>query len=155
MTVGHLKPEFLTVEDVLGIHAEVIAEFGGEGALRDLGLLESAVAMPQQTFGSQFLHDSLFAMAAAYLFRITQNHAFVDGNKRTALASALVFLRLNLIVIDQDVEQLYDLTMGVAEGRLDKTAIAAELEGIWMAETKGAAAVDVDDSPGGEEPGVG
>jgi death-on-curing protein len=150
-----MKPEFLTVEDVLGIHAEVIAEFGGEGALRDLGLLESAVAMPQQTFGSQFLHDSRFAMAAAYLFHITQNHAFVDGNKRTALAAALVFLRLNLIVIDRDVDQLYDLTMGVAEGRLDKAAVAAELEAIWMAETKGEAAVDVDDSQGGDEPQAG
>ncbi|HET6576705.1 MAG TPA: type II toxin-antitoxin system death-on-curing family toxin [Gemmatimonadales bacterium] len=149
-----MKPEFLTVEDVLGIHAEVIAEFGGEGALRDLGLLQSAVAMPQQTFGGQFLHDSLFAMAAAYLFHITQNHAFVDGNKRTALTAALVFLRLNLIVIDRDVEQLYDVTIGVAEGRLDKAAIAAELEAIWMAETKGGAAIDVDDSPGGEEPQV-
>ena len=155
MTVGHMKPEFLTVEDVLGIHAEMIAEFGGEGALRDPGLLESAVAMPQQTFGSQFLHDSLFAMAAAYLFHITQNHAFVDGNKRTALAAALVFLRLNLIVIDREAEELYHVTMGVAEGRLDKAAIAVELEALWMAETRGEAAVDVDDSPGGEDPQAG
>jgi len=152
MTVGQMKPEFLTVEDVLGIHAQVIAEFGGEGALRDLALLESAVAMPQQTFGGEFLHDSLFAMAAAYLFHITQNHAFVDGNKRTAHTATLVFLRLNLIVIDRDVEQLEELTMGVAEGHLDKAAIAAELEAIWMAETKGEAVVDVNDSIGGEEP---
>jgi death-on-curing protein len=145
-----LKPEFLTVEDVLGIHAEMIAKYGGDGALRDLGLLESAVAMPQQTFGSQFLHDSLFSMAAAYLYHITQNHAFVDGNKRTGLTAALVFLRLNLHVIDRETDQLYHLMKGVVEGRLDKTAVAADLEAVWMAETRGEAAVDIDDPSDGE-----
>lgn len=145
MTVGHFKPDFLTVEDVLTMHAELIAEYGGEPGLRDLGLLESAVAQPQQTFGSQYLHDSLFRMAAAYLFHITQNHAFVDGNKRVGLTAALVFLRLNLHFIDRENEQLYDLTMGVVEGRLGKDDVASELEAIWMAETKGEASVEVDD----------
>ena len=139
------KPEFLTVEDVLTMHAELIAAFGGEPGLLDLGLLESAVAQPQQTFGSQYLHDNLFRMAAAYLFHITQNHAFVDGNKRVGLTAALVFLRLNLHVIERDTEQLYHLTMGVAQGNLDKEAVASELESIWLSETKGVAGVEVDD----------
>ena len=69
-------------------------------------------------------------MAAAYLFHIVQNHAFVDGNKRTGLLAALVFLDLNGITIDGASEVLYELTMGVAEGRLKKDAIAAELERI-------------------------
>jgi death-on-curing protein len=140
-----LKPEFLTVEDVLGMHAELIAAYGGESGLRDLGLLESAVAMPQQTFGSKFLHRTLFSMAAAYLYHIAQNHAFIDGNKRVALTAALVFLRLNLHTIDRETEQLYHLTMGVAEGRLDKEAVAAELEAIWLAEHNGIADVDAGD----------
>lgn len=145
MMVGHLKPEFLTVEDVLSIHAEMISAYGGEPGLRDLALLESAVAMPQQTFGSQFLHDSLFSMAAAYLYHLTRNHAFVDGNKRTGLTAALVFLRLNLHGIDRETDRLYHLTMGVAEGRVNKEVVASELEAIWLAETKGEAVVDTDD----------
>jgi death-on-curing protein len=146
MTVGHFKPDFLTVEDVLTMHAELIAAYGGEPGLRDLGLLESAVAQAQQTFGGQYLHDSLFRMAAAYLYHITQNHAFVDGNKRVGLTAALVFLRLNLHFIDRDNDQLYHLTMGVVEGRLGKHEVASELEAIWMAETKGEAGVEADES---------
>ncbi len=75
--------EFLTLEDVLEIHALQLARYGGADGLRDPGLLESALAQPQASFGGDFVHESLFAMAAAYLFHIVSNHAFVDGNKRT------------------------------------------------------------------------
>jgi death-on-curing protein len=104
-----------------------MARYGGEEGVRDQGLLESALAQPQATFGGEYVHDGLFAMAAAYLFHIVSNHPFLDGNKRTGLLSALVFLDLNGITIGLESEVLYDLTMSVAEGRADKDEIAATL----------------------------
>ena len=124
------EPEFLEVEDVLVLHQRQLARFGGAGGLRDRGLLESAVAQAQMSFGGEFVHRGLFAMAAAYLFHIVSNHAFVDGNKRAGLLTALTFLKLNGIPIDHDSEALYELTIGVAEGRIDKAAVAVELERI-------------------------
>ena len=94
------------------------------------GLLESAVAQPQASFGGAYAHDGLFEMAAAYLFHIVRNHPFVDGNKRAGLLAAVVFLDLNGISIAHSSEALYELTMGVAVGRVEKAAIAAELERI-------------------------
>lgn len=76
------------------------------------------------------MHAGLFAMAAAYLFHIVSNPPFVDGNKRTGLLAAQVFLALNGVAIYHHSEAFYDLTMGVAEGRIDKRAVAAELERI-------------------------
>src|SRR5206468_13044856 len=96
------------------------------------------------------LHDNLFKMAAAYLFHISQNHAFVDGNKRTAYTASLVFLRLNGVVIDEDNEQLYELTMGVAKGIVDKAGVAKALEEAWLAETRGEVAQEADPPDDGE-----
>jgi death on curing protein len=96
--------------------------------LRDRGLLESAMAQPQASFGGAYVHDGLFAMAAAYLFHIVSNHAFVDGNKRTGLIAALVFLDINGITIEQPNDELYDLTMDVAEGKITKSGAAITLE---------------------------
>ena len=120
-------PEFLSIEDVLEIHELQLARYGGADGLQDRGLLESALAQPQASSGGDFVHENLFAMAAAYLFHIVRNHAFVDGNKRTGLLSALVFLDINGISIEQGSEALYDLTMDVAEGKSDKEKIAATL----------------------------
>ena len=80
------------------------------------------------TFGGEFLHQTLFEMGAAYLFNICRNHPFVDGNKRTALACSLTFLRLNGIRIKSGEDELYDLVIGVAEGRVSKAAVAVFLE---------------------------
>jgi death-on-curing protein len=102
--------------------------------LRDRGLLESAVAQPQASFGGALVHRGLFAMAAAYLFHTVSNHTFVDGNKPAGLLVALVFLDMNGIGVDHASEALYELTMGVAEGRLQKAAVAAELERIAKSE---------------------
>ena len=121
---------FLTVEIVLALHARQLERFGGGAGLRDRGLLESAVAQPQTSFGGTFAHEGLFAMAAAYLFHLVANHAFIDGNKRLGLLAAQVFLHLNGIVILGESEAFYALTMGVAEGRLDKRAVTAEFERI-------------------------
>jgi hypothetical protein len=77
-----MEIEFLRVDDVLGMHEDQIERYGGSPELRDPGLLSSAVETPRATFGGRLLHETLFDMAAAYLFHIVQNHPFVDGNKR-------------------------------------------------------------------------
>lgn len=118
---------FLTVEDVLELHALQLERFGGGAGIRSLPLLESAVAQPEASFGGTYLHADVFEMAAAYLFHIVQNHPFVDRNKRAGLLAALVFLDLNghrLITAD---DRLYELIMNVAAGGADKTAAAALL----------------------------
>jgi death on curing protein len=122
-----VTPEFLTLEDVLDLHRLQLERYGGGSGLRDKNLLESALAQPQAEFGGEFLHPDLFEMAAAYLFHLVSNHPFVDGNKRTGLLAALVFLELNGFVLSQGTADLYDLTLAVAEGRIEKPAIAAEL----------------------------
>lgn len=88
-------PVFLTLAEVIEVHVDQIRRYGGQTGVRDLGLLESALAQPEASFAGQWLHKDLYAMAAAYAYHLCQNHPFVDGNKRTALASALVFLELN------------------------------------------------------------
>ncbi len=119
-----MSPTFLTLDDVLEIHRDQLARYGGAAGVRDLGLLQSAVAQPRATFGGQFLHADLFEMAATYLFHLVQNHPFVDGNKRVGAVAALVFLRLN----DQDVQatnlELESLVLSIAQGKADKAAIA-------------------------------
>lgn len=77
-----MEPVFLSLDEVLEIHEQQIERYGGSAGLRDAALLESAVATPQATFGGEFLHGSIPAMAAAYLFHLCQNHALIDGNKR-------------------------------------------------------------------------
>ena len=77
-----LNPRFLTKEYVTAIHADQINKYGGGQGLRDVGLLESALAQPRATFGGEWLHPTLFDMAAAYLFHLVENHPFLDGNKR-------------------------------------------------------------------------
>lgn len=122
-----MTPEFLSLEDVLDLHSLQLERFGGAAGLRDQGLLESAIAQPMAEFGGEYLHKGLFEMAAAYLYHLVSNHPFVDGNKRAGLLSALVFLQINGIEIDQGTDELYDLTIAVAEGRLEKPAIAEAL----------------------------
>ena len=114
---------FLSVANALELHAETIGIEGGLSGVRDLALLESAIAMPMQQFGDQYLHRDLAAMAAAYLFHICCNHPFLDGNKRAATVVALVFLRENgheLAVAEQELE---DTVRAVASGQMSKAAL--------------------------------
>jgi len=117
--------DFLGVEDILTLHADQVDLYGGERGVRDIGLLESAVAQPRASFTGEFLHADIFEMAAAYLFHIVQDHPFIDGNKRTGLVAALVFLDLNGIEVDAPKGSLYDLTMSVATGTAGKKEVAA------------------------------
>lgn len=119
-----MEPEFLTEEGVIEIHSDLIRRFGGSDGLRDRGMMLSAIEMPKASFGGQFLHEDLFAMAAAYLFHLVQNHAFIDGNKRIGATAALVFLDANGIEMVADKDEYGDLVLEVAQGRLGKTEIA-------------------------------
>lgn len=121
------EPLFLTLDEVLAIHADQVRCYGGRTGLRDLGLLQSALGMPETTFEGEFLHGTLFEMAAAYLFHVARNHPFVDGNKRTALMCALVFLGLNGWRLEADAEALYELVEGVAGGPVAKADLAVFL----------------------------
>jgi death-on-curing protein len=118
------RPRFLALDEVLGLHERQIALYGGAAGLRDLGLLQSAVAVPQATFGGVWLHASLEEMAAAYLFHLAQNHPFVDGNKRTAAIATVVFLHVNGLLPTFTEDELVDLTLGVAAGRVAKAEAA-------------------------------
>ena len=129
-----MNPEFLEIEDVLEIHAMQLERFGGSEGLRDLGLLESALAQPSASFENEYLHDGLFEMAAAYLFHIVSNHPFVDGNKRTGLICALTFLRINGIEITVDSIGLEQMVMTVARGEMKKPEIASFLQGYYEAQ---------------------
>ena len=123
-----MQREFLDVEDVLLIHADQLERYGGLSGLRDHGVLLSAVAMPRSTYGGEFLHGDLYAMAAAYLFHITRNHPFLDDNKRTGAAAALVFLDLHGIEVTAADDTLYDLVIDVAKGDAGKDAVAEFLQ---------------------------
>ena len=128
------KVHFLSVEDVLAIHDNTIGVEGGSPGLRDAGLLESAVLMPQQQFSGDYLHRGVAAMAAAYLFHIAQNHAFLDGNKRTAALAALVFLEINGIDTLPEPDDLEKATLAVASSEMSKGDLTD-----WMSEVTAAA----------------
>lgn len=117
-------PLFITFAEVLEIHKNQIENYGGEDGIRDKSLLSSALAMPESTYGGEYLHRDLYEMAAAYAYHICQNHPFIDGNKRTALATALVFLDFNGIEINDPGGRLYGIMIGVATGLKKKKEIA-------------------------------
>jgi len=121
--------QFLSVEDVLFIHEDTVANEGGSAGLRDLGLLEAAVMMPRQQFGGIYLHEGIAAMAAAYLFHIASNHPFIDGNKPAAAMSALVFLDANGITPLPDPDLMTETTLGVASGTMSKAELTKWMQG--------------------------
>ncbi len=122
----------LTVEIVLEIHAEAIAQFGGSEGLRDHALLESAVAAPQASFGGVSPFSDTVDVAAAYLFYLCSNHPFIDGNKRAALGACLVFLRLNGFTLAPDSDDWESLTLAVAAGSLNRADATARLRGLLV-----------------------
>lgn len=124
-----MKPVFLGLDDVIGLHADQIERYGGALGVRDLGLLESAVATAEATFDGRYLHATLPEMAAAYLFHLAQNHPFVDGNKRVAAATMIMFMYINDLELECTEDELVDLTLGVATGELTKAAAAVFLAG--------------------------
>jgi death-on-curing protein len=121
-------PKFLSLDEVLELHADQISSFGGTPGVRDEGLLESDLAQPQATFGGQFLHQTISEQAAAYLYHIGMNYPFIDGNKRTAFAVTDTFLRLNGCTLNLTDDRAYDLVMRVARGTMTKEELSTEFE---------------------------
>jgi len=115
-----VKVRFLGLDEVLALHADQVERYGGAAGVRDLALLESAVAAAEASFDGDYLHGSLPEMAAAYHFHLAKNHAFVDGNKRVAAAALFMFLFLNHLELECTEDELVELTVGVAGGTTTK-----------------------------------
>jgi len=118
-----------TVDAVIAIHSEVLAAHGGSPGMRSRELLESAIAAPQATMmGTPLISDPI-EIAASYLFYLCSNHAFVDGNKRVALATCLVFLSENGLLKDESlaVDEWENFTLAVAAGVLSRDEVTTQL----------------------------
>lgn len=118
------EPTFLLLEEILFIHQQEIQVSGGEPNIRDQNGIKACVDSPKASFGGEYLHD-LFGMAASYVTCLTMRHPFVDGNKRTALASALTFLYLNGYPVEESYnEELADLVLNFVTKKISKEEIA-------------------------------
>ena len=126
------EPEWLDIDIVLDVHAEQLALFGGADGVRDRGLIESALGRPQHKFA--YGESDLAALAAAYAFGIAKNHPFVDGNKRTAFASMLVFLGLNGIDFDVPPQDATVMIMALAAGEVSEESLARWIRDNWPKE---------------------
>jgi death on curing protein len=109
--------KYLSPEQVLFIHSRIIDASGGAHGVRDIGLLQSAVARPKATFKGKGLYRDVFFKAAALMESISQNHPFIDGNKRTAIASAAIFLELNGYNLKADQKEVVTFAVSVATGK--------------------------------------
>jgi death-on-curing protein len=116
------EPEWLDIDIVLDFHAEQLALFGGADGIRDRGLLESALARPINKF--TYGETGLAALAAAYGFGVARNHPFIDGNKRTAMASIIVFLGLNGIELDAPQAAATAMILSLAAGEITEEVLA-------------------------------
>lgn len=121
---------YLSLEQVIEIHDALVEKFGGLKGIREKGLLESAVAAPIMAVFGEELHATVYNKAAAYLFYIVKNHAFLDGNKRSAAASALAFLRINGKHVNYNVDAFLEFVVLVAEGKADLKTISDYFEKI-------------------------
>ena len=110
----------LTIEIVREIHKEAVKNFGGLDGIRDEALLASAVLAPQSSFGGKSPYVDLIDIGAAYLFYLCRNHPFLDGNKRAAMASAIVFLRLNGFNPAADSDDWEQLVLDAAASKIDR-----------------------------------
>ncbi len=119
---------YLTLEQILIIHEDQIDRYGGSHGLRDLALLESAVFRPQTTFSGEDLYPTLFDKAAALLHSLIQNHPFIDGNKRTATASTIVFLIKNNYLLQVSNDVLAKIVLEVAEKKITSQNISEWLK---------------------------
>lgn len=116
------EPRWLDHDIVIDVHAEQLALFGGAEGIRDRGLLESALSRPVNKF--HYGESDIAALAAAYAFGIARNHPFIDGNKRAAFASIIVFLGLNGIDFDVPPEEATAMILGLAAGEIGEEGLA-------------------------------
>jgi len=113
---------------ILSFHDDQINQYGGNPGIRDKGLLESALAQPEASFGGEYVHKNIFEMAAAYGFHICKNHLFIDGNKRTALIAMYTFLYVNVWQLKADKKVLYATVVELASGNLTKEELTQFLK---------------------------
>jgi death on curing protein len=125
-------PVFLSMQLILSLHHSSFATYGGAEGVRELPLLESAIAQPEATFDGQFLHETILMMAAAYCFHIVQNHPFMDGNKRTGFLAMDAFLQENGYVLTASMEDAYEKMIALAEGAVSKEQLAEWLTGVTI-----------------------
>ncbi len=125
------EPAFLSVEAVLELHTDSLAQFGGSSGIRDQGGLEAAIFHPQNIYF--YARGDLYEMAAAYAFHIAEAQAFIDGNKRTAAGAALSFLEGNGIATTTQTDVLENAMLCIATKQLDKTGLAALLRTLFPA----------------------
>lgn len=118
---------YLTLGEVVTLHRRVLAQSGGASGIRDLGLLESALAQPKATFDGADLHPTVIEKAAALGFALVANHAFVDGNKRLGHAAMEVFLILNSLEIDASIDEQERLMLDIAAGRRTRDQLT-----VWL-----------------------
>ena len=116
------EPGFLTIAEVLYLHDESLKRFGGSSGIREMGMIGSALGAAQNAYW--YGKGNLFDIAAAYAFHLAEAQAFIDGNKRTAAAAAIVFLRMNGVSFPKDDGSLYVAMIDIAEKRLDKPGLA-------------------------------
>jgi death-on-curing protein len=119
---------YLTAEQILFIHYRLVNETGGEHGVRNLGLLESAVARPRQTFDNEELYPDIFEKSAALMESLVNNHPFIDGNKRTGIACAVLFLRQNGIAFSAKNAELEKFTLRVASSKVKRSEIVKWLK---------------------------
>lgn len=119
---------YLTPQQILFMHARLVEETGGLHGVREIGMLESAAARPRATFSQQELYPDLFAKAAALMESLAKNHPFLDGNKRTAITAAGIFLQINGFRLEASSPELERFTLDVVNGKIDFSGIAAWLQ---------------------------
>jgi death-on-curing protein len=119
---------YLTAEQVLFVHYRLLSETGGEHGVRDIGLLESAIARPRATFDRQELYTDIFEKAAALMESLINDHPFVDGNKRTGIACTVLFLKQNGISFSAKNPELEKFTLRVASSKIRLSEIAKWLK---------------------------
>jgi len=115
---------FLTIDEIVRINELHIALFGGRHGIRDFALLDSAVQRPQASFGGKFVYQEIYTMAAVYAHGIIKNHPFIDGNKRTGMAAALVFLNANDYEVTLSNDDVYDIGIDLATSEISYEVLA-------------------------------
>jgi len=113
----------LSVESIIALHSELIAQSGGLDGIRDSNMLDASVNSPFQTFDGQDLYPTLWAKAAHFAFSLVKNHPFLDGNKRTGIMSMLVFLELNDFPVTYTDSELVSLGFGLADSSIDESEL--------------------------------
>jgi len=122
-----VKIKYITLDEVIAIHDNMVSTYGGSHGIRDIGLIESAVFRPQSTFGGKDLYSNIFLKAAALFHSLIFNHAFVDGNKRTSISAIAFFLSRNGYVLNASDKEFVDFPLRVENNHLELEQIA-----IWL-----------------------